>query len=37
MSPVVLESIKKLINNVLNRQENLKVFNLSFFGGEPFE
>lgn len=35
MSPVVLESIKKLINNVLNRQKNLQIFNLSFFGGEP--
>lgn len=35
MTPEVLNSVKKLINNIVTNQINLQTFNLSFFGGEP--
>jgi len=35
MSPDVINAIKRLIDNVINNQANLKTFILSFFGGEP--
>lgn len=34
MSPEVIKSLKRLINNKLSNS-NLKQFNISFFGGEP--
>lgn len=35
MPAIVLESVKKLMQNVIKTQLNLQVFCLSFFGGEP--
>lgn len=35
MTTEVLESVKKLMQNIVDNQSNLHTFNLSFFGGEP--
>lgn len=36
MSNDTCEAVKKLIDNIISQYVNLKVFQLSFFGGEPF-
>lgn len=35
MSNETCESVKKLIDNIISQHENLNVFELAFFGGEP--
>ena len=35
MPTEVIESVKRLMYNIIDNQINLRTFNLSFFGGEP--